>query len=154
MLRSSREFATSLKPEATLRRNVLLCGCVTAVTGTLIILAMPLSLIPRLLLALAWLGESLRELIGLWCGAARLGELRLDADGNLSGVRRDGTVEPLELLYGSVVLGRVAWLRLRFRDGLKHGELLRRTECGDLEWQRLELIWRHRRGAFGPQGGS
>jgi hypothetical protein len=48
----------------------------------------------------------------------------------------------------------VAWLRVRFVDGSEYGELFHGDPAIDLEWQRLQLIWRHRRTAFGHQEGS
>ena len=123
-------------------------------TGSVLILLMPLAPVWRIVLAAAWLGESLRELRGLARGAARLRFIRLDAEGNISGVGPDGRVEALTLLSGSIVLSRLGWLWLRFSDGSRYGELLRGDPARDLEWQRLQLIWRHSRTAFGRQDGS
>jgi hypothetical protein len=80
--------------------------------------------------------------------------MRLDADGNIAGIGPDGRVEPLTLLSGSIVLKRLAWLRVQFTDGSEYGELLRGDPATDLEWHRLQLLWRHRRTAFGHQEGS
>ena len=115
---------------------------------------MPLGPFWRLLLALVWLGESLRELKGFIRGAARLRRIRLDADGNVYGEGPHGRSEALTLLSGSIVLSRLGWLRVRFPDGSCYGELVRGDPTRDLEWQRLQLIWRHGRAAFGRQDGS
>jgi hypothetical protein len=131
-----------------------MCGCLAAIAGTLIILNMPLAWVFRILLAAAYIGESLRELRRLARGAARLKALQLDADGNIAGIGPDGRVEPLTLLRGSIVINRLAWLRVRFADDSEFGELLRGDPATDIEWQRLQLIWRHRRTAFGHQQGS
>ncbi len=131
-----------------------MCGCLAAITGTLIVLKMPLALLWRILLASAWIGENVRECRRLARGAARLKALRLDADGNIAGIGPDGCVESLTLLSGSIVLKRLAWLRVRFADGSEYGELLWGDPAEDLEWQGLQLIWRHRRTAFGDQEGS
>jgi hypothetical protein len=80
--------------------------------------------------------------------------IRLDANGNIAGLGPDGRFEALTLLSGSVLMSRVGWLRVRFPDGSRYGELLRGDPARDLEWQRLQLIWRHGRGAFGRQEGS
>ena len=105
---SSVKFETALTPEPQLRQCVFLCGCLAAITGTLIILFMPLAWALRILLVAAFIGESLRELRRLARGAARLQQLRLDADGNITGLCRDGRSEPLTLLSGSIVLKRLA----------------------------------------------
>jgi len=124
------------------------------ITGSVLILLMPLAPVWRLVLAAAWVGESLRELRGLARGAARLRFIRLDAEGNISGIGPDGRLEALTLLSGSIVLSRLGWLWLRFSDGSRYGELLRGDPARDREWQRLQLIWRHSRTAFGGQEGS
>jgi hypothetical protein len=133
---------------------VLLCGCLAAITGTLIILYMPLAWLLRILLAAVFIGESFRELRKLARGAARLRQLWLDAEGNVAGLCADGRCEPLTLLSGSIVLKRLAWLRVRFADGSEHGELFQGDPATDPEWQRLQLIWRHRRTPIGSQDGS
>ncbi len=151
---SSSRFETVLTPEPRLRQCVLLCGALAMMTGAVLILLMPLAPVWRIVLAAAWVGESLRELRGLARGAARLRCIRLDAEGNISGVGPDGRLEALTLLSGSIVLSRLGWLWLRFSDGSRYGELLRGDPARDLEWQRLQLIWRHSRTAFGRQDGS
>ncbi len=151
---SSSRFETVLTPEPRLRQCVLLCGALAMMTGSVLILLMPLAPVWRIVLAAAWVGESLRELRGLARGAARLRLIRLDAEGNISGVGPDGRLEALTLLSGSIVLSRLGWLWLQFSDGSRYGELLRGDPARDLEWQRLQLIWRHSRTAFGRQDGS
>jgi hypothetical protein len=133
---------------------VLLCGCVAAITGTLIILFMPLGWLPRIALAAVFVVANLHELRRLVRGAARLQQLRLDAGGEIAGFGAGGHQEPLVLLSGSIVLKRLAWFRVRFADGSEHGELFRENSGTDPEWQRLQLIWRHGRRPIGSQDGS
>ena len=151
---SSARFETVLTPEPRLRLCLLLCALLAMLTGLVLILLLPLAPLWRMLFAAAWVGESLREQRGLLRGAARLQRIRLDADGNIAGLGHDGRFEALTLLSGSMVLSRVAWLRVRFADGSHYGELLRGDPAKDLEWQRLQLIWRHSRTAFRQQDGS
>jgi hypothetical protein len=132
----------------------LLSGCLATTAGISIILMLPFSRVLQILLALLWGLENLRELGRFRKGAARLWGMRLDAGGQIEGIGPDGSVEPLKLLSGSKVLERLAWLRVQFPDGLKHGELFLGDPARDDEWHRLQLIWRHRRGAFGRQDGS
>ncbi len=150
---SSGQFGTALTPDATLRQCVLFCGY-AAVAGIPILLAMPLSWLLKVPLALAWLFECRRELLNFRQGTARLHELRLDAAGKVTVIGPDGSIGPATLLSGSMVLQRLAWLRVRFADGRKHGELFRPRSRLDADWHRLQLLWRHRRGAFGRQEGS
>lgn len=115
---------------------------------------MPLPLVLGIPLAAAWAFASYRDLRNLARGAARLTALCLDAEGNIAGLGPDGRAEPLRLLAGSRVLKKLAWLRVRFADGLQHAELLAGDPATDPAWQRLQLIWRLRRGAFGGPDGS
>ncbi len=151
---SSAAFETVLTPEPRLRQCLLLFGWLAMIAGFMLIVFMPLAPGWRILFALAWVGESLRELRGLVRGARRLRLIRLDADGHIAGLGPDGRCETLTLLSGSLVMSRVCWLRVRFPDGSRYGELLRGDPARDLEWQRLQLIWRHGRRAFGRQDGS
>jgi len=151
---SSARFETVLTPEPRLRQCLLVFGWLAMITGLILILLMPLAPVWRILLAAGWVGESLRELKGLARGARRLSRIRLDAAGNIAGLGPDGRFEDLALLSGSMVGSRLGWLRVRFPDGSRYGELLRGDPARDLEWQRLQLIWRHSRTAFGRQDGS
>ena len=151
---SSAIFETALTPEPRLRKCVLLCGGLATIAGSLIILFMPLPWLPRTLLAAVFVGENLRELRRFTRGAARLQRIQLDAEGNVAGIDPDGRYEPMVLLSGSIVLKRLAWLRVRFADGSEHGELFQGDPARDPAWQRLQLIWRHRRTPVGSQDGS
>jgi hypothetical protein len=151
---SSARFETVLTPEPRLRQCLLVFGGLAMITGFMLIVLMPLAPVWRILLAAGWVGESLRELRGFARGARRLCLIRLDADGNITAIGPDGRFEHLALLSGSMVLSRLGWLRVQFPDGSRYGELLRGDPARDLEWQRLQLIWRHSRTAFGQQDGS
>jgi hypothetical protein len=129
----------------------LLFAAMAMLTGIGLILFMPLAAQWRFLLVVAWVGESYRELRALVRGAARLRRILLDAEGNVAGRKPGGRSEVLTLQTGSIVLSRVGWLRVRFPDGQRYGELLCGDPARDLEWQRLQLIWRHNRTAFGQQ---
>ncbi len=115
---------------------------------------MPISWILRIVVAVLFIGENFRELRRLCRGAVQLQQLWLDAAGNARALTPDGRFEPLVLLSGSIVLNRLAWLRVRFADGSEHGELFRGDPVTDPEWQRLQLLWRHRRTPIGSQDGS
>ena len=124
------------------------------IMGLVLILLLPLAPVLRILLSCAWVGDNIRECRSLVRGAARLRLIKLDAVGNIAGITADGRSEPLILKSGSIVLSRLAWLRVQFPDGSGYGELLRGNPARDHEWQRLQLIWRHSRTAFGRQDGS
>ena len=122
--------------------------------GLAIILTLPLAPLLRVLLACTWLAENTRECRRQIRGAARIGRITLNAHGNIAGTAPDGRPLSLMLLSGSVVLSRLAFLRVQFADGSDYVELLRGDPAADIEWQRLQLIWRHCHAAFGRQDGS
>jgi hypothetical protein len=105
-------------------------------------------------LAGAWLVLSLHEYRVLQRGGARIHRYTLDALDNVVGIAIDGQRRPLRLMGGSVVLPRLAWLRLQFPDGSHYVELLRGDPRVDLNWQRLQLIWQARRLVIGDPPGS
>lgn len=119
-------------------------------TGAVLFLAglalVPVVAVPAALkgvLAMAWAGLCGREYRGLRRGYASGGILRIAAGGQLERRRRDGTWEPARLCAGSVVLPRVAWLRIEPRDGPPYAELVRANSHGSEDWRRLQVIWRH-----------
>jgi hypothetical protein len=122
--------------------------------GTLLILGLPLRPGLKVSLVCLWLLRSLFELRSQVRGAARLDRIRISATGSLEGLTTSGAAQSLTLLSGSVLLSRVAWLRLKFDDGLRYGELLVGNPRRDEQWRRLQLIWRQHSAPFGGLGGS
>lgn len=113
---------------------------------------MPLALPVRVLFGALWLASGALELRAIVLGMARLDRIRI-SDGRVCGLFGGG-VEPLDLLPGSVVLTRVAWLRIRFADGLCYGELLIGNPRRCRDWHCLQLAWRQRSSVFGRPEGS
>ena len=144
---SSSEFYCDLIPHKRLRQWPLLCGVVALLVGAMLILGMPMPWVLRCLACVGWLTYCVCEIRRFRRAAALLRRLRLRADGSVFGRMADGRWQRLQMLPGSVVFTRCAWLRLA--DGRDYGELL----CGDardsLQWHRLQLIWRQNRAAFG-----
>jgi hypothetical protein len=151
---SSRGFEVELVPASRLRRALLAISGGAGLSGTLLVLGLPLR--PELVLVLVflWLVRCLFEIRLQARGASRIDRIRIYPTGSIEGLSRTGTVESLSLLSGSVVVSRVAWLRLGFEDGLQYGELLTGNPCRDEQWRRLQLIWRQHAAAFGGPEGS
>lgn len=108
---------------------------------------------PRLLLLALWIALGRHEWRRQVTGFRRVTSIRIHENGALESIDARGTVEALQLLGGSVVLRRMAWLRLKFADGSHYGELL----CGDTDrnpgWHGLQLTWAqcgHRFGRLDP----
>ena len=94
-------------------------------------------------LAITWIGLCGYEWLAFWRGYAVGGKLRIAAGGLAERQRRDGTWEPSSLCAGSVVLPRVAWLRIAPRHGRPYAELVGAGNQGSEDWRRLQVIWRH-----------
>ncbi len=141
-------FKTELVPSPGLRKFVLICGVVALLTGILIILCLPLPPELRGAICIIWVVDCARELRMLRLGAARISHLQLDANGDIFATGPGGRSEYLVLLSGSVVLSRLAWLRLRFPDGGICAELMIGDPRSDPRWQGLQLIWQQSRAAF------
>lgn len=151
---SSRGFEVVLLPASRLRRALLAISGVAGLSGTLLALGLPLRPELNVVLVCLWLVRCLLEIRSQAKAASRIDRIRIYPTGSLEGLSRTGTVESLTLLSGSVVMSRVAWLRLEFDDGLRYGELLTGNPRRDEQWRRLQLIWRQPAAAFGGPEGS
>lgn len=94
-------------------------------------------------IGVAWIADTLRELSRQASGHIRIRRLQLDPQGKMIGHDSFGKEYKLQILKGSVVLHHWAWLRLGFDDGLYYVEFIRRRDCRAPTWRRLHLIWRH-----------
>ena len=151
---SSAGFETEIVPSKLIRSGLLSAACGATAAGTMLILFLPI--VPELKAPFSalWLISGVAEFNAFRRGMARLDRIRIRSDGSAAGLdRRHALLHPLELLPGSVVLDRVAWLRLRFADGLRYGELVTGRSCDDQQWRRLLVVWRHQ-AAFGRIRGS
>jgi hypothetical protein len=141
-------FKTELVPSPALRKFVLLSAAAALLAGTIIIMHLPLSLTVRGVLCSIWILDCSGELNKLRRGSARICRLQIEANGDIFATGPGGRSEYLELLSGSVVLSRLAWLRLRFPDGSVGAEFLAGDPRSDPRWQGLQLIWQQNRAAF------
>lgn len=146
---SSSKFYCELVPDRRWRRLPQLCGLLAALAGLGIVTQLPLPSAARLLAAAAWLSLSLHEVLRHAATQALVRRIRLTADGRVSAKMPDGRWLALELLPGSLVTSRTAWLRLRLGDGRDYGEFLRGRARRDRQWHRLQLIWQLGRRSFG-----
>ena len=145
----SSEFATELECQPWARACVLLTAMLMALTGVTFTITMPVAIWLRAALAALWFCYCWREFGRQLGGYARLNRLCLSAAGEAWAIGPSGVLHSLELASGSMVLSRVAWLRLRFADGSHYGELLTGHPLHCERWHGLQLIWEQRRDAFG-----
>ena len=144
----SKRFDAELKPDPLLRQVVMLAACAALLTGFTLLIHLPLSPWARLGLAMLWLVSQLREISRLARGAGRVIEIRI-GEAAATVVNRQGREEPVQIISGSVVLPRLAWLRFRLPDGLICGELLRGDPASNEQWRYLQILWRQGPGTFG-----
>lgn len=138
-----------LVPEPCLRKLVLGSAGLLLFCGALLIIAMPLAPFLRALLLLLWMLDGARELMRFVRGRRRVAELVVTEQGTITGTDADGRAYDLTLLSGSLVLSRIAWLRLRFADKCQYGELIRATADKERQWHALQVIWRQAASRFG-----
>lgn len=148
---SSRRFVAELKPDPDLRRVVILAACTSLLIGIALVIRLPIPAWARFGLAVLWISASLWDIGRISRGNQRVRFIRLTV-GQAAVVDRQGREEPVQIMSGSVVLPRLAWLRLKWRDGLIGGELIRGDPAGHQHWRRLQILWRQGPGTFGGRG--
>ncbi len=139
----STPYSSELKADRTLRRAVVVAGAATAVIGLAIISAMDLARCWRLAAALAWCVASAHELFVITSGYKRFRGLRIYETGDIELLGADGRWCAAKALSGSVVLQRIAWLRLAPEKGRAYAEIVRGNSAEDEAWRRFQVIWRH-----------
>lgn len=144
---SSTPFSTELDVDPRLRRIVLASGVLLTVAGIPVISTLPVAPLWRWLAAGAWCLGGLREVLIIAAGYRRYGRIRIDSAGAIALQGSGGEWVAAEVRGGSVVLQRLAWLRLRLPDGSGCGELLRGDTIENEHWRRFQLVWRHLGGA-------
>jgi hypothetical protein len=149
---SSSEFEVDLDVDSRCRHFVLASGLLLGLSGAAIIFFVNLPAVARGVLFLLWTIECGRELRNCLAGMRRVCALRLSSSGQLRIADSNGRLESAELETGTMVLGTLAWVRVRFADGCRHGELLSAHRSEGRAWHRFQLIWRLSREAFGHPG--
>lgn len=139
---SSSTFSSYLRPDPWLRLLIDISGRVL-VAGAIGV-SLTLSLHPGLRLgcALSCLLLGWRDLCRLQRGFHACEAIQLLNDGSAR-IYGNGAWTDARLESGSVVLSRVAWLRLKTADGVAVSELLSGDPRRSGDWRRLQVIWRH-----------
>lgn len=141
--KSSARYEAELIPARRLRLLLLASTGGATLAGTALILSLPVVPLLKSVLGLLWIACGIIELASFRRGMSRIDRICMASDGSIRGYDPGGAGRPLRLLPGSVVLERVAWLRLAFGDGLTYGELLAGSAAESEAWRRLQVIWRH-----------
>ena len=129
----------------------MLAACAAVLIGLVLLMRLPFPVAVRALLIALWLFTGLRDLGRHSRGMQRVKGIRLQ-EGEATVIDRQGRQSPVRIMSGSVVLPRLAWLRLRCPDGLTFGELLRGDAAVSEQWRHLQILWRQGAGPFGGDG--
>ena len=146
---SSREFSAELLTDTGLRNIVTLSGTIAAIAGFALIIHMPLGAISRWILATGWLAHSSVELWRRSRASARVHSIGISQLGGVWVEDRYGDRAPAVLLRGTIVIARLAWIRIRFEDGREYAELVSANVVKDRQWHRFQLIWKQARQIIG-----
>ena len=110
---SSAVYEAELAPDERIRAGLLAFACCVTLAGLILILLLPVIAPLRAALGATFLLAAIVEAITFMRGMSRIYRIRIRSDGSISGVGSAGTMQPLTLLPGSIVLDRLAWLRLQ-----------------------------------------
>ncbi len=142
-------FEVKLQADPGLRRVVLISGVLAMIAGLVLLMDLDIAFGWRAAFCAVWIADCLRELKNLANGSRRVAAIGFDAGGAMKLVNQDGRTEPVRLLSGSLILPKIAWLRMRLPDGSRHAELLIAGRCETDAWHGFQLIWQQCREAFG-----
>ena len=134
-------YAVHLEPDKRLRRLQLACGVILYAAGAALLWGMPIGMLPKVGTVVAWLAIGRLEWRRQLRGFRRVAGIRIHETGALECLDSCGTRQSVSLMAGSVVLRRLAWLRLKFGDGSHYGELLSGHAQRQAEWHGLQLTW-------------
>jgi hypothetical protein len=111
--------------------------------GIVLILILPLHPALRAAGCLIWVIWAYREISRLQRGFDQCIEIRIHASGDVEIADDNADWSPASLLPGSLVLGKLGWLRLQTLDGRTIVEPVRGDTRRGQDWRRLQVIWRH-----------
>jgi hypothetical protein len=150
---SSTVFEVVLRPDPALREMVDWTGSVFYAVGITLLVLLPVSPWWRFVCSVFWLLDGIREFRKLRLGRPGVRAIVLDSRGLVAGIDGYGDRHDLTLQTGSMVLSRLAWIRVQSGTGNCHGELFTRQSAGTETWHRLQLLWHQSRESFGHQPG-
>ncbi len=140
---SSTNYSAELIPDAALRRTVIVTGILATAGGAAASATLPVLPAAKLIAAVLWSALGARELTHIAKGNKTCSRIEIDATGTVQVFGPNGCCRTATIDSGSIVLRRVAWLRLRGPAGERHAELLGPGASRSHDWRRFQVIWRH-----------
>ena len=148
MRRLSSTYSARITPEPALRLVVFVVSGGLGAAGAWVVLGLPWPIAARLVAVSLWLGWVSAGIGRQWRGFATAGRYVIRPGGDVDVIAPGGRRRPAQLVDGTTVFSRIAWLRVRTADGRGWGELIRHPGAADKrlknkEWRRLLVICRH-----------
>ena len=106
-------------------------------------LVLAIDVVFRAVGCLVWVAIGRFELRRLEKGFDACKAIRIDSSGDAMILDGDDNWVPARLLTGSVLLRKLAWIRLQDRNGRIILELIGGDARQSQNWRRLQVIWRH-----------
>jgi len=122
---------------------LLAAALASMLLGLGMILCLPVDRQVRVAAVVVWSFVAGRESAVIWFSYKHFVWLRIFADGGVELRTTDRRRLSATIVRGSLVLARVAWLRLRLADGRCYLGLVRADVQQSKQWRRLQGIWRH-----------
>ena len=136
------EFSASLEAQAGARRLVVMSGLLLSFAGLAAIISAQLNAVLCAAMALLWLAVSGNELHCLLRRYQRVRQICLDPLKGLTLVAADGTTTAARVLPGTVVAGRLVWLRFSDPTGRIGAELFAGSRRIEPDFRRAVVILR------------
>ena len=111
--------------------------------GLLVIISLPIGDFLCAAASLIWLLFGSAEMLLISSVHNRFGRILLRCDGSVQLHDRSGQWQAATIQSGTVVLPRLAWLRLKTANGRRYRELVCGKSSESEQWRRLQVIWRH-----------
>jgi hypothetical protein len=140
---SSNSYSASLTPDPWLRLVVAVSGRLLIAAGLALILVLAIDVMLRAAGCIVWVLVGRWELRQLEQGFDACKGIRIDSSGDAMILNSDENWVPARLLTGSVLLRRLAWIRLQDQSGRIFLELISGDARQSQNWRRLQVIWRH-----------
>ena len=126
-----------------MRQIVVAAAWAAMSLGLITIISLPIDGLLRAAGSSVWLTAMGRELIVISSAHKRFGRIRIHSDGQVELHDNDGHWQAATIGNGSIVLPKLAWLRIKPASGGRYNVLLRRNSLQSEQWRRLQVIWRH-----------
>jgi len=118
-------------------------GRLLIAAGLALILVLDIDVVLRVAGCLVWVLAGRFELRRLEQGFDACKAIRIDSSGEAMILNSEENWMPATLLTGSVLLRRLAWIRLQDQSGQIFLELISGDARQSQDWRRLQVIWRH-----------